>query len=171
MNRVAAVACSLTLAGCGSFSSIGDYLPTLPGAGGGYPITLESDPPGAEARTSLGPVCRTPCTLSVPAREAFTVTFAFAGYEAQTVEVNLMTSGGLGGEVTTSVQFAPNPVFAQLEPAAGPPPVKKPAKGKPRSAAKPAPAPSAASGPSASDIPASQRTIPGAQPTVPTPLR
>jgi hypothetical protein len=162
MNRVAALACSLALAGCGSFNA-SHLLPSLPGGGsGGNPIKLESDPPGAEAQTSLGPACRTPCALSIPAREEFTVTFTLPGYETQTVPIGLQASGGLPGEFTTSVQLVPNPVFVQLEPAASPPPTKKKTgKAKPRTVAKPAAAPAPA------EIPASQRTIPGAQPTAP----
>src|ERR1044071_9209206 len=99
MNRVAvSIALSLALAGCSSFSSFspGDWLPNLSlgGGGGGYPLRLESNPPGADARTSLGQGCRTPCTVSVPAREDFTVTFALPGYETQMVPVDLLRSGG-----------------------------------------------------------------------------
>lgn len=169
MNRVAvAIVASLALAGCSSFAP-GDWLPSMSlGGGGGYPVKLESDPPGAEARTSLGPACRTPCTVAVPGRDDFTVTFAIAGYEPQTVPVSLVRSGGFGSDFTSAVQFAPNPVFAQLEPA--PPPVvakKKPAKTKRRTATKTAPASGQAGSPPAADVPASQRTIPGAQPTAP----
>src|SRR5215211_2844580 len=159
MRRVpVALAASLALAGCGSFTT-GSLLPDL---GGGYPITLQSDPLGAEARTSLGPACRTPCTVAVPARGEFTVTFALAGYDPQTVPVSVLTSGAIGTDYTAPVQFAPNPVVAQLE--AAPPPVaakKKSGKTKPRTVAKTAPAPAAA------DVPPGQRTIPGAQPTTP----
>jgi hypothetical protein len=162
MPRVAvAIAVSLALAGCGSLSTSS----VLPDLGGGCPINLVSDPPGAEARTSLGPACRTPCTVAVPARGDFTVTFALAGYEGQTVPVSVMTSGPIGSDYGAAVQFAPNPVVAQLEPA--PPPVaakKKTAKAKPRTTGKTAPA---ADRPAPSDVPPAQRTIPGAQPTAP----
>ena len=129
MNRVAvSIALSLALAGCSSFSSFspGDWLPNLSlggGGGGGYPLRLESNPPGADARTSLGQGCRTPCTVSVPAREDFTVTFALPGYETQMVPVDLLRSGGGFGTASdfgTAVQFTPNPVVAMLEPAAPP---------------------------------------------------
>ncbi len=179
MNRVAvSIALSLALAGCSSFSSFspGDWLPNLSlggGGGGGYPLRLESNPPGADARTSLGQGCRTPCTVSVPAREDFTVTFALPGYETQMVPVDLLRSGGGFGTASdfgTAVQFTPNPVVAMLEPAAPPAAARKrPAKAKPRTTAKTAPASGAerVGPPPASDTPASQRTIPGAQPTAP----
>jgi hypothetical protein len=162
MSRAAvAIAVSLALAGCGSFST-GSLMPDL---GGGYPIKLESDPAGAEARTSLGPACRTPCTVAVPARGEFTVTFALAGYESQAVPVSVLTSSAIGTDYTAAVRFAPNPVVAQLEPAPAPSVAKKKSgKAKPRTAAKTAPA---ADRPAALDVPPSQRMIPGAQPTAP----
>jgi hypothetical protein len=162
MSRVAiAIAASLALAGCGSFNT-GSLMPDL---GGGYPIKLESDPAGAEARTSLGPACRTPCMVAVPGRGEFTVTFALAGYETQTVPVSVLASSAIGTDYTAAVQFAPNPVVAQLEPASAPSVAKKKSgKAKPRTAAKTAPA---ADRPAPPGVPPSQRMIPGAQPTVP----
>ena len=50
------------------------------------PIQLESTPPGADATTSLGPGCKTPCTVSVPAPDAgFTVTFNLPRFLPATV--------------------------------------------------------------------------------------
>jgi len=140
MRRVAIViAGSLLAAGCSSFSP-GDLLPSFGGAG--YPLKLESDPPGAEARTSLGPGCRTPCTIAVPARDDFAVTFALPGYEAQTVPVSIVRSSGFGSDSGGAVQLFPNPVEAALEPAAPPPVAKKKqkAKAKPAKAAAATPA-------------------------------
>src|SRR5262249_7712902 len=128
MRRVAIViAGSLLAAGCSSFSP-GDWLPWFGGAG--YPLKLESDPPGAEARTSLGPGCRTPCTIAVPARDDFAVTFALAGYEAQTVPVSIVRSGGFGSD-STAVQFFPHPGEGALQPAAPAPGGQKKPKAKP----------------------------------------
>jgi len=93
-------------------------------------IQLESEPPGADARTSVGPSCRTPCSLNVATTAEFSVTFGLNGYLPQTVAVTPRPStdpregGGL--------KFDPNPVYAQLEPA--PPPA--PAKGKKKTSAK-----------------------------------
>jgi hypothetical protein len=50
-------------------------------------LTIQSNPPGAEARPSSGGLCRTPCELPVPLNEAFTVTYALDGYLPQTVSV------------------------------------------------------------------------------------
>lgn len=100
-------------------------------------IQMESEPPGAEARTSVGPSCRTPCSLNVATTAEFSVTFALEGYLPQTVSVVPAPSGDpreAGG-----LRFDPNPVYAQLEPA--PPPAakgrKKPPPKKQTSAAPP----------------------------------
>jgi hypothetical protein len=177
MRRVIViVAGTLWLAGCSTFAP-SDWLPSFSlGGGGAVPLRLDSNPPGADARTSLGPACRTPCTVAVPAREDFTVTFALAGFETQTVPVSVQRAAGLRSETEFAAAdpFAPNPVAVELEPAA-PPPVakKKPAKSKPRAAARTTSPPPAATGgaggsaPPASSMPPAQRTIPGAQPTAP----
>jgi len=147
MRRAAIViAGSVLAAGCSSFSP-GDSLPSSGGAG--YPLKLESDPPGAEARTSLGQGCRTPCTVTVPASGEFAVTFALAGYESQTVPVSIVQSSGQGSDYSTAVQLSPNPVEVQLEPAAPAPVAKKKPKPKAKTGGKPAATKVAAAKPSA----------------------
>jgi len=42
-------------------------------------IQIVSDPPGAEARTSMGFVCVTPCTLQAGRKDEFTVTVSKPG--------------------------------------------------------------------------------------------
>jgi hypothetical protein len=139
------------LSGCASFSLPGaDIFSSTPA-----PVTLqlESMPSGAEARTSAGPSCRTPCSLSVPA-EPLTVTYTMDKYQPQTVSVQ--PARRLATNPQTDIQFEtyvtdldPNPVFAQLEPsapskrAAKRPAPKRPAKRPPATttgAAEPAPA-------------------------------
>jgi hypothetical protein len=170
MKRVGVIiVAGLALAGCSSFS-LGDWTSGF-GGGGGIPLRLESDPPGADARTSAGPGCRTPCMVAVPPSEGLTVTFAFAGYETQTVPVDLVR-GSSDPEFASGPQYSPNPVVAMLQPAAPPPPpAKKRTKPKPRTAApagqQPAPAATGTTRPPASDVPASQRSIPGSAPTTP----
>lgn len=39
-------------------------------------LTIQSNPPGAEARPSSGGLCRTPCALPVPLNDGFTVTYS-----------------------------------------------------------------------------------------------
>lgn len=151
MRRVViVVAGSLLAAGCSSFSP-GDLLPSV---GGGYPLKLESDPPGAEAKTSLGPGCRTPCTIAVPARDDFSVTFALAGYQPQTLPVSVVRSDGFGSDGGSAMQLFPNPVEALLEPAPPAPVAKK----KPKTKSKPAKA--AAAKPAAAKPPATKRPAP-----------
>ena len=61
MRRVLVLtAAGLSLAGCSSFSM--DAFKSAP-----EPVTVqfESTPPGAEAKTSVGPACTTPCSLPI----------------------------------------------------------------------------------------------------------
>jgi hypothetical protein len=116
MSRVVyVIACGLTLAACsGSAPNWGNIF------GGSPPpppepvaLRIESDPPGAEAKSSIGPGCRTPCAL--PIAEAggnFAVTMTLPGYLPQTVPVQVLAPGApdAGG-----ARFTPNPVFAKLE--------------------------------------------------------
>ncbi len=51
-------------------------------------IQIVSDPPGAEARTSMGFVCVTPCTLQVGRKDEFTVTVSKPGYQPAEVPVS-----------------------------------------------------------------------------------
>jgi hypothetical protein len=164
MRRVLLVAaCGLALAGCSSIST--DWLPSMSlGGGGGVALRLESEPPGAEAVTTAGPGCRTPCAVTVPARENIAVTFNLPGYQPQTIPVQVRPAGpGSDSEFATVAELTPNPVFAQLEPAAPAAPAKRKAKPKPRTAK----APSGTSAPSSGTAPAAQQAIPGSQPTAP----
>ena len=43
-------------------------------------VSFESEPPGAEAKTSNGQTCRTPCSLALPVESPLTVTFTLNGY-------------------------------------------------------------------------------------------
>jgi cell division septation protein DedD len=112
-------------------------------------VRFESEPPGAEAKTSNGQTCRTPCALALPANAPIAVTFTLNGYQPDSENIEpIANSNGLP-------EFRPNPVQVELTPA--PPPVKpgkkpaakkktgaKPAaKPKPKTSAAPAPAPQA----------------------------
>lgn len=110
MRRVIALAVTgLSLAGCG-----GTFFPTT------TDITLESTPPGADAITSLGPGCKTPCTAAVPSpTDDFSVSFSLNGFQPMTVPVRITRS--VGGLMTPSfTSLNPNPVVAQLQPIATP---------------------------------------------------
>jgi len=130
ITRVIAVAaCSLGLASCTSWMPSFDMFASKPTTA---MLSIESDPPGAEARTSLGNVCRTPCTQQVPLSGEITVNYALNGYMPTTLTVR--PTGADSG-----AQLDPNPAFAELKPNAPP---AKPAP--PRKRRPPSPPPAAA---------------------------
>jgi hypothetical protein len=125
------------LAGCTSFS-VDSFKPAPPP----IQVQLESVPPGADATTSVGPGCKTPCSVAVAAPDAgFTVSFAMPRFQPVTVPVQVIRNPG---DFTTpaSTTIDPNPVVAELKPAGPPPRAKsmRPKAGKPKPAAAPAPA-------------------------------
>jgi hypothetical protein len=130
MRRLIVIAAAgLSLAGCSSFS-MGDYFKSTPPT---VQVQLESTPPGADARTSIGPGCKTPCSVTLPiAPEAtgFTVNYNLDKFLPATVQA-LITRND------SNIVVDPNPVTAQLE-SAGPAPKAKrlrPRKPKPPKAA------------------------------------
>jgi hypothetical protein len=65
MRHVIVIAVAgVSLAGCSSFSM--DSFKSAPPA---VQVQLESVPPGADAKTSAGPGCKTPCSVAVPAAD------------------------------------------------------------------------------------------------------
>jgi len=85
-------------------------------------LTIESNPPCAEARPSSGGLCRTPCVLPVPLNEGFTVTYTLDGYLPQTVSVRSIRPEKSALVDMTPARLDPNPVMAELQPAPPPPP-------------------------------------------------
>lgn len=97
-------------------------------------IQIVSEPSGAEARTSIGHACTTPCTLTVDRTSEFTVTYSQDGYREQSVPVATRLAGagaaGLVGNILiggvvgvvadaatgATLEHYPNPVSATLEP-------------------------------------------------------
>ncbi len=121
MRRVIVISLAgIALSGCASFSVPGlDFLTPSPQMA---TLQLESMPPGAEARTSAGPSCRTPCSVSVPAAP-LTVTYTLDRYQPQTVSVQPLQQTVVSpsvddGGTSYVVELDPNPVFAQLAPSA-----------------------------------------------------
>jgi len=111
-------------------------------------LRIESEPPGADARTSQGQICRTPCELTVPGGGEMSVTVALAGYQPQTVSLRPDQS-------ESGVKLSPNPLYVELLAVPPPKPAgkKRPVKKKPATAAvqpaatQPAPAPATAAFP------------------------
>lgn len=141
IRRVIAISVTgISLAGCTSFS-LDSFKPAPPMV----QVALESVPPGADATTSLGPACKTPCSVSLLAPDAgFTVSFAMPKFQPATVPVQVIRSpGDFVTPATTTIE--PSPVFAELKPAAPPPKVRKPMRPKKPKPPKAAAAPAAAS--------------------------
>jgi len=116
MSRVIAVTvCGFMLAACSTTMPSLGFMKSAPQA---ESLAIESEPPGAEAKTSLGQSCRTPCQLSVQPGSEFSVTLSLSGYQPQTVSVRPEAEGA-----TAAPRLAPNPVHADLQAVAPP---KKP---------------------------------------------
>ena len=96
-------------------------------------LRIESEPPGADARTAEGQSCRTPCELTVPSTGEVAISFALQGYAPQTINVRAEAPPAASyAEAAPPTRMQPNPVYAELTPAApqrqkkkGGPPKKK----------------------------------------------
>jgi hypothetical protein len=139
MSRVIAiVACGFTLAACSASMSLPsmDFFKSSPPT---ETLRIESEPPGAEAKTSQGQTCRTPCEITVQAAPNLAVTVALNGYQPQTVTV--LPEGpppSAQRDADSSAQparLAPNPIYVELQ---ATPPVTPPAKKK-KTVSKPKP--------------------------------
>ena len=151
MRRVVAVmACGVSLAACSASMPSLDFLKSAPQT---EALRIEFEPAGADAKTSSGQSCRTPCQLAVQPGDEFSVTLALEGYQPQTVSVRPEAPAqALGG----SPRLAPNPVHVELQPAVAAP-TKKPAPKKKKpvaAAAPPAPPPVASAAPPPAPAPA-----------------
>jgi PEGA domain len=104
---IAVIAFAFTLAACTTAMPSLDFMKSAPQP---ETLVLESEPPGAEARTSLGQSCRTPCQLAVQPGSEFSVTLALSGYQPQTVSVRPEAQG-----VSAPQRLAPNPVHVNLQ--------------------------------------------------------
>jgi hypothetical protein len=157
MNKRRVVAMALVggcLSGCSSMPSLSwDYFKSAPPT---IQVQLESQPPGADARTSVGPGCKTPCNVSVAAPDTgFTVTYSLPKFQPATIPVQVTRNpGDLTTAATTTID--PNPVFAQLQPAGPPPKVHGPKKKK-KAAAAPATADSPFPDPNSAPPPGNTR--------------
>src|SRR5882672_890281 len=124
MRRVIAIAIAgYSLAGCSSLSW--DAFKATPPT---VQVQLESVPQGADARTSLGPGCKTPCSVDVSAPDSgFSVTYTLNKFQPVTVPVQVIRiPGDFSSPPSTTID--PNPVVAELQPAGHrrrPPPRRK----------------------------------------------
>ena len=151
MSRlIAVVAWGFMLAACSAtMPNLNlDFMKSAPQA---ETLAIESEPPGAEAKTSLGQSCLTPCQLSVQPGSEFSVTLALRGYQQQTVSVRPEAEGA-----TAPPRLRPNPVHVDLQ-AVTP---KKPIAKKKKPVATPTPAPAVAPAPSASEAAPSATNYP-----------
>jgi hypothetical protein len=164
MRRVIVIAVTgASLAGCSSFPSMSSFsLDAFKSAPPTVQVQLDSVPQGADARTSLGPGCKTPCAVAVPAPDSgFSVTYTMARFLPATIPVQVIR---IPGDFSSpgSTTFDPNPVVAELQPAGPPPkPPRKMMRPKPK---KPKP-PKDAAAPAGSPFPNP------AQPAPPPPTR
>src|SRR5262249_2796436 len=117
MSRVIAViACGFMLAACSTTMPNLDFMKSAPRA---ESLAIESEPAGAEAKTSLGQSGRTPCRLAIQPGSQFAVTRALSGYQPQTVSVRPEAESA----TAAAPRLAPNPVHVDLQAVAPP---KKP---------------------------------------------
>ena len=72
-------------------------------------VRFESEPAGAEAKTTTGQTCRTPCALAVPVGNGVSVTFTLNGYTPETEKIELVSLGseGSGGAATPRSRAIP----------------------------------------------------------------
>lgn len=100
-------------------------------------LEIKTTPGGAQATTSNGFACATPCALKMPRRSEFDVDLSKAGYKPARVHVTSKVSGqggaGMAGNVLVGgiigagvdigtgamLDLVPNPVEVVLEPAHG----------------------------------------------------
>jgi hypothetical protein len=126
-------------------------------------LRIESEPPGADARTAEGQSCRTPCELTVPTTGEVAISFALQGYQPQTINVRAEAPPAASyAEAAPPARMQPNPVYAELTPAAPSRPQKKKAAAKKKVVAKKAAPP-----PTAEPPPTSSAPPPQTQPTEP----
>ena len=124
MRRVVVIAVAgPSLAGCSSFST-GLLQADAAHRPGPARIRFRRAP---TPRPRLGPGCKTPCSVAVPAVDSgFTVTYTLNKFLPVTVPVQVIN---IPGDFSTpaSTTIDPNPVVAELKPAGPPPkPVRRP---------------------------------------------
>ena len=139
-RAITMTAAAISLAGCSSFST-GDTFSYFRSTPPTVRLQLESTPSGADARTSLGPGCKTPCAVSITPPEAgFTVSYSMPGVQPVNLPVQVVKESG-GMFASDTFRVTPNPVVAELRPPPPPPPPPKMRPKRKKPAAPPAAAP------------------------------
>jgi PEGA domain len=136
-RAIAVMAGGLSLAACSFAMPSMDFFSSKPTTA---PLSIESNPPGADARISIGGTCRTPCSVSVPLGNEFSVTVALNGYTPETRMVRPVSAEASAGSPGATALLDPNPLFVELKPTAPPkpPPPPKKKRRRPIQAAAPA---------------------------------
>ena len=109
LSVVVAAVVGVSLTGCSSALSSNSSSEQL------QALKFESDPLGAEIRTTQGQTCKTPCELTVPSHEQ-PVTIAKKDYLPQTVQVTLGPQPDHPFWENPPPTLVPNPVRVVLEP-------------------------------------------------------
>jgi PEGA domain len=149
-RAIVVVAGGLGLAACSFAMPSMDFFSSKPTTAS---LSIESNPPGADAKLSTGGTCRTPCSQSVGLGSEFTVTVSLAGYGPETRTIRPVPPEANAGSSGATALLDPNPVFVELKPTNPPkPPPKK--KKRPIQSAAPAPAPAAQAPPPGGFAPA-----------------
>src|SRR5262245_19749421 len=161
MTRVVAVlACGFALAACSMSMPSMDFFKSTPPT---EVLRVESEPPGADARTSQGQSCRTPCELTVQSGGEMSVSFALNGYQPQTVQVRPDVAPTSYSDSGTGGRLQPNPVYAELQ-SVKPPAKKKSTPARKQTAQKSAPATAVTSGPQTTSSGGFQSSYPWPEP-------
>ena len=128
----AAVALSAAaLAGCSSSPSwMPDWMSFSKSTPPLVTMQFESQPPGADVRTSQGQACQTPCSLALQPQSQ-TVSFSKNGFLPQSVQITAGEPPDHSFFENPPPTLAPNPVTVVLQPAA-PPPRSKPTSMRPK---------------------------------------
>ncbi len=144
---VGVVATGFTLAACSFSMPSMDFFSSKPTTAS---LSIESNPPGADAKLSTGATCKTPCSLTVSLANEFTVALSLTGYGPETRTVKPVAPEGSAKDAAATL-LDPNPLFVELKkpvpPKAPPPKRKRPiisASPAPSAAAPAVPAPAAA---------------------------
>jgi hypothetical protein len=108
LSVVVAAAVGVSLTGCSSAQSSNSSSEQL------QTLKFESDPQGADVRTTQGQTCKTPCELKVPSHEQ-PVTITKNNYAPQTVQVTMGPQPDHSFWENPLPTLVPNPVRVVLQ--------------------------------------------------------